>query len=326
MTDGFFRVLGVPPALGREFTADEDRVNGPPAAILSHALWTRAFGGDPGVIGRPMMLRGEPYTIVGVMPAGFRSNAVVDVWTPLRPSTRGEGGGQNYTIIARLRPGATWGDADGQVTSIGAEVFKSVRVPAGVRLRMQLVALQQERTVALRQPLWILWGAVGMVLLIGCVNIAGLLLARAATRAQEIATRMALGGGRSAIVRHLLCESLVLAAVGGLCGLAVGHVILESVAGQLETLFGSPIGLDGRVLLVSGAASLLTSVVFGLFPALQSSRTDIRPMLGESGGATVVGASSRWPRRTWSSRRSLSASRWCSARACWSGTCNGWHN
>jgi MacB-like protein len=90
VTDGFFRVLGVPPALGREFTADEDRVNGPPAAILSHALWTRAFGGDPGVIGRPMMLRGEPYTIVGVIPAGFRSNAVVDVWTPLRPSTKGD--------------------------------------------------------------------------------------------------------------------------------------------------------------------------------------------------------------------------------------------
>jgi predicted permease len=298
VTDGFFRVLGVPPALGREFTAEEDRVNGPPAAILSHALWRRAFGGDPKVIGRPMMLRGEPYTIVGVMPAGFRSDAAVDVWTPLRPSTKGEGGGQNYTIIARLRPGATWGDADGQVASIGTELFKSVRVPAGIRVRTQLAPLQQQRTAGLRQPLWILWGAVGVVLLIGCVNIAGLLLARAAVRAPEIAMRMALGGGRAAIVRYLLAESLVLAAGGGLCGIAVGHVILRTFGSRLETLFGSPIALDPRVLLVSGVGALLTSIVFGLFPAIQSSRADIRPILGESGGATVAGAASRWPRRT----------------------------
>jgi len=244
------------------------------------------------------MLRGEPYTIVGVLPAGFRSNAVVDVWTPLRPSTRGEGGGQNYTIIARVRPGATWGDADGQVASIGAELLKSVAVRAGVRIRMQLVALQQERTAALRQPLWILWGAVGMVLLIGCVNIAGLVLARAAVRAPETAMRLALGGGRAAIVRYLLAESLVLAVCGGLCGIAVGQVILQTFASQLETLFGAPIALDIRVLLVSGAGALLTSIVFGLFPAIQSSRADIRTVLGQSDGPTVAGASSRWPRRT----------------------------
>jgi predicted permease len=209
VTDGFFRVLGVPPALGREFTADEDRVNGLPAAILSHALWMRLFGGDPSVVGRPMTLRGEPYTIVGVMPAGFRSNAVVDVWTPLRPSTQGEGGGQNYTMIARLRPGATWGDADGQVASIGAELLEPIRLPVGLTIRMQLVPLQRERMADLRQTLLILWGAVGTVLLIGCVNVAGLLLARAAVRAQEIEMRVALGASRAAIVRHLLSESLV---------------------------------------------------------------------------------------------------------------------
>jgi hypothetical protein len=112
-----------------------------------------------------------------------------------------------------------------------------------------------------------------------------------------MATRIALGSGRAAIVRHLLCESLVLAAAGGLCGIAVGYGILEMWALQLETLFGSPIALDARVLIVSAVASLLTSLVFGLFPALQSSRLDVRPMLGESGGPTVAGASSRWPRR-----------------------------
>src|SRR6266404_5288650 len=111
---GFFRVLGVAPAIGREFTETEDRAGGPSAVILSHAIWKKYFSGDPGVVGRSILLRGEPYTVVGVMAAGFRSDTAADLWTPIRPSRSGEGGGNNYGILARLRPGAAWQQAAAQ--------------------------------------------------------------------------------------------------------------------------------------------------------------------------------------------------------------------
>ena len=293
---GFFRVLGVPPAIGREFTEDEDRVNGPAVAVLSHSLWTQALGADPGVVGRSVTLRGEPYTVVGVMPAGFRSNVPADVWTPLRPSTRGEGAGQNYAIIGRLRPGVTWAEADGRIAAAGAAVIRDLyREPA----REHLVPLQRGLTEDARQPLLILWGAVAAVLLIGCVNIAGLLVARSATRAPEIAIRMALGGGRGAIVRQLLCESVLLAACGGVTGIALGYLGVHLFASLLEDAFGvtGDIALDGRVFAATAAASLLTSLVFGLLPAFQASRVNLRAAILEGGDRTVAGTASRWPRR-----------------------------
>lgn len=112
---GYFRVLGVPPALGREMSDEEDRENGPAVAVLSHALWTRAFHADPGIVGKSIVLRGEPHTVVGVMPSGFVNDTPADVWTPLRPSPRGEGGGENYAIIARLKDGVSWPEANAQV-------------------------------------------------------------------------------------------------------------------------------------------------------------------------------------------------------------------
>jgi predicted permease len=298
---GYFRVLRIAPEIGREFTSEEDRVHGPTATILSHALWTHAFNADPAVVGRRVMLRGEPHTVVGVMPAAFRAEEPVDLWTPLRPSATGEGGGENYTIIARLKAGVSWPEADALVGSVTDALArerygKGRRKDADVRLR--IVPLQRGQANNLREPLIVLWSAVGMVLLIGCVNIAGLLLARAAARMPEIATRMAIGGGRSAIVRQLLAESVVLAGVGGAAGIALGYAGSHLFASLLEHAFGVPpeVGLDSRALLVTGGASLATSLAFGLFPAYQATRVNLREALIESGG-NVAGPANRWPRR-----------------------------
>jgi predicted permease len=293
---GFFRVLGVAPALGREFTVEEDRPNGPAAAILSDGLWRRVFGADPGIVGRALMLRGEPYPIVGVMPADFRAVAPADVWTPVRPWRRGEGGGQNYNILARLKPGASWAQAEAEVATAGDPVMRDLYQNPRVTPRLHVVPLQRNLTEETRRPLFILWAAVGVVLLIGCVNIAGLFLARSARRAPEIATRIALGGGRTAIVRQLLAESLVLAAAGGAAGIALGYLGIQVFASLLAAAVGvtKDIDFDGRVLAVTAAVSLLTSVAFGLFPAVQASRVDLRAAMGI---ATVAGAAHRWPRR-----------------------------
>jgi predicted permease len=298
---GYFRVLGVHPELGRELSDEEDRVNGPAAVVLSRAFYLHAFNADPSVVGQRLTLRGEPHTIVGVMPSSFRSVEPVDVWTPLRPSPRGEGSGENYMIIARLRDGVSWPEADGAVASATDAIARD-RYGKGknarVDVRLRVIPLQSGQASDVREPLVILWSAVGIVLLIGCVNIAGLLLARSATRRPEIATRMALGGGRAVIVRQLLVESVVLAAVGGATGIALGYVGSQLFASLLEHAFGVPsnVGLDLRILAVTAAASLLTSLLFGIVPAYQATRVNLREALIESGGA-VAGPANRWPRR-----------------------------
>jgi predicted permease len=294
---GFFRVLGVAPEIGREFTADEDTRNGPAVTVLSHGLWVRLFGGDPSALGRSIMLRGEPYTIVGVMPASFTTNTPADLWTPVRPWRGGEAGGNNYTIIGRLKPGATWAQAATEVAAVGGPLLRQMFQNA--RVEQRIVPLQRGETDRVRRPLVILWAAVGAVLLIGCVNIAALLLSRASARAPEIATRIALGGGRAAIVGQLLAESVVLAALGGIGGLAIGYASSRVFATLLDEAFGvtGAVGLDARVLAICGGAALGTSVVFGLFPSLQASRVDLRETLVAAGSNAIAGSARSWPRR-----------------------------
>jgi predicted permease len=298
---GFFRVLGVAPEIGREFSAEEDRVHGPSATMLSHAMWQQVFNGDRSAIGRRVILRGEPYTVVGVMPASFHSAEPVDLWTPLRPSPTGEGGGENYSIIARLRDGVSWPEADALLESatdtLARELYGKGRNPR-FEASIRITPLQTGEANDIREPIVVLWAAVGMVLLIGCVNIAGLLLARCGVRMPEIATRMAIGGGRAAIIRQLLVESLVLAIAGGTLGIALGYAGSQLCSSLLEHAFGVPAeaGLDWRVLLVTGAASLATSIAFGLFPAYQATRVNLREALIEAGGS-VSGPANRWPRR-----------------------------
>lgn len=295
---GFFRVLGVPPLIGREFTRDEDRPGGPAVVVLSYPFWKQMFHGDTSIVGRSINLRGEPYTVVGVMPESFRSEAAADLWTPLRPSTTGEGGGMNYEIIARLKPGVTWAQADSQMEAVGARAIEQMHFGKDVSARMLLEALQRVQTQDTRRPLLIAWTAVGLVLLIGCANVASLLLARAGVRSREIATRLALGGGRRAVARQLLVESFVLAAIGGAAGLLVAFAGLRGLQTLAANTFPiSDVRLDARVLAATACLALLASLLAGIFPAFEAGGVDIRAALTEAGTRGVAGARKRWTRR-----------------------------
>ena len=294
---GFFRVLGVAPQYGREFFPAEDKRGGPAIAVLNHDFWQRVYNGDPAVLGRSITLRGEPYTVIGIMPRGFRTEAPADVWTPLHPSRTGEGSGTNYGVVARLKPGVSWERANEELKALSQNIVDP-NIPRMAVWTERIVPLQTGLTGEVRSELLITWGAVLAVLLIGCVNIAGLLLARSSTRSREIATRMALGGRRAAIVRQLLVESLLLALGGCVAGIAVGMAAI----GWLKRLGAEhfelwhPIAIDGRVLVAMVAIAVLTSLVFGLMPAVSASRLDIRSVLVE-GGRGMAGSRRRWSRR-----------------------------
>jgi predicted permease len=294
---GYFRLLGIAPRLGREFSAEEDRTGGPGVVVLSHHFWQRSFRSDPGVIGRVVVLRGKPNVVVGVMPAELITPGSADLWTPLQASTSGEGEDENYRVILRLRPGATWSQATAEVAAIGQTALKEQRAE-DPSVRLTVVPLQQGLTEELRTPLLVLWAAAGTVLLIGCVNIASMLLARAAGRAREMATRLAIGASRGIVFRQLLAESLLLGGGGCLGGVLLGYLALRGVKLMAyDSLhLWQRIELDGRVLTIAVLISLLASLVFGLLPALQISRTDIRMMLGESGRGTTE-RGNRWARR-----------------------------
>jgi predicted permease len=291
LSASMFEVLGIRPLIGRTFSEDEDRDGGPTAVVLSYGMWRTAFGGNGQVVGTRILLRGEPYTVVGVMPERFRTNNTADIWTPLRASIAGEGGGNNYMVLARLREHVEWPAATADIDAIGREFFTRVSPAPGVTRRFELVPIQQAMTSALRQPLLILWGAVFVVLLIGCVNLAGLQLARAIRRTPEIATRVAVGGGRAAIVLQLLAENLVIAIGGGIIGLGVGQLILRVFSKEIADVFPEAIRLDSRVFVFTAGVSLLTTLGFGLIPALKASRVDVRSMMVQ--GVTIGGEARR---------------------------------
>jgi predicted permease len=297
---GYFRVLGVPPAIGREFTRDEDVTGGPALAVLSDALWRAAFNGDAGVVGRTVLLKGEPHTVIGVMPPSFKSNTDADLWTPARPSLTGEGGGTNYGLVARVRNGVSWSQA---ATEVGAAVDSTMarRTSAsGLTINNTLIPLHQQMTSDVRQPLILLTVSVALVLLVACVNLAGLLLARAGRRTREIATRIAVGGDRRAVIRQLLVESMVLALVGGVAGLAFGALALELLkAGATDLLLTTwaQVSLDARVLSVTLGLTAFTAILFGLVPAIQATRLDVQAALAEGGTRSVAGGAKGWPRR-----------------------------
>jgi len=304
---GYFRVLGIPPLMGREFTREDDEPGGPPVVILSYRLWSRTFNSDPDIVGKSIQLRGTSYTVIGVMPASFevtqsysfQGDEGVDVWTPLRPSTKGEGGGINYSAVVRLHDGVDWMQARSELLGLSSQAFSLWKVKDDVVVTLGVVPMQEGMTAELKRPLLMLWGGVGIVLLIACVNIAGLLLARGTTRAREIVTRLALGSGRAAVMRQLLVESAVLGVLGGAGGLAVGWFALALLkrAGMDTLGLWRPIDLDWKVMLTTMAIALVTSMVFGFAPAFQASRLDVQARLSETGTRSVAGNASRWPRK-----------------------------
>jgi predicted permease len=291
---GYFRVLGVPPLAGREFDPAEDIAGGPMAVILSRKLWRRTFHSDPSIVGRRVLLRGEPHTVVGIMPDSLAGTA--DLWAPLRPSTTGEGGGTNYGIVGRLRPGATWAQAEAELRAAGVEPLKR-RNTKRANVWEGMANLQEVATENLRRPLFIVWSAVGLVLLIGCVNVAGMLIARGKQRRSEIATRLALGASAATIVRQVLIESVAIAAAGGIAASLVGYAALRGLKALARDQFGflQGVTLDARVWVGAAVITLFTSILFGVLPAIQATRVDIREAQGAA--RTVAGA-----RRFWSFR------------------------
>lgn len=293
---GYFHVLGVSPLLGREFTRDEDQPGGPALAILSYDFWQRELAGRKDVLGQAILLDGRPTSIIGVMPQDFRSLELpVDVWTPLR-LTAATGGGTNWMLIARLRPGVTWNDASNDLRALGKEPFRMIRrwqrndIVAMLTIApLKDVLIERGHS---RDPIVLLASAVAAVLLIACVNIAALLLARGGTRVKEIATRVALGSGRGAVIRQLITESALMALIGGAVGIAVAALVLEWLKGSGGLMFSQwkQVSIDDTTLSVTVGLSLMTSIVFGLVPALQASRLDVHAALSEGGSRTIAGS------------------------------------
>ncbi|HEV3469892.1 MAG TPA: ABC transporter permease [Pyrinomonadaceae bacterium] len=296
-----FPVLRVRPELGRTFSAEEEQAGRPEVIVVSHRLWQRRFGADPGLIGKTLALNGRGRTVVGIMPPGFNyPTGDVDLWAPLTIEPASTNLGVHYLdVIARLKPGVTPGQAQAEMGAVFdglmrkyPEYYKDA-AGAGV----SLVPLHEQVVGDVRPALLVLLGGVGFMLLIACANVANLLLARAAARKKEIATRTAFGASRLRIVRQLLTESLVLFVLGGALGLllALWGVHLLVGASPVEIPRMSEVGIDGRVLLFTTLTSLLAGTFFGLAPALQASKPDLNEALKEGGRA---GAGGRGQSRT----------------------------
>ncbi|HKG80763.1 MAG TPA: ABC transporter permease, partial [Pyrinomonadaceae bacterium] len=296
ISQGLFEVLRVSPILGRTFTTNEDRPDEDAVVILSYDLWQRNFGGDPQIVGRKIMISNRPRTIVGVMPRGFKFPEVSELWAPLalttKTFTRTDHG---LNAIARLKDGMSFTEAQTEMNTIGTRIEQQNPV-TNEGLGVKVTSLHQNLTGDYRQALLILLGVVGCVLLVACVNVANLQLARATARQKEFALRAALGAGRWRIMRQLLIESLLLATVGGALGFALSlwalNLLLHAIPIKLP--FWMNFGIDLRVLGFTAAITLLTGFIFGAIPALQTSRVDLNDTLKEGGrGSAGVRAGAR---------------------------------
>ena len=274
----YFDVLGVPLFLGREFTEEEDRHGGPPVAVLSYALWRSVFHDDRQIIGNIIQLKGEPYTVVGVLPPHAQTTQIADLWTPLQPAPAGECGGNNCGIILRLAPGATWQQAAAQLSHLRKPNFSELESKYKGHAWFYASPMAKDVGRETRTPVLVLMLAVSFILLIACANLAGLTLVRIARRTPEIDTRLALGATRWTILRQLWAENLMLALIGAGAGLALAMAMLKFLSGFLpeELLPMGGLGLDIRVLAFTFGASLLASLFFGALPALQTWKVDLR--------------------------------------------------
>src|SRR3984957_13510196 len=288
----YFDVLALHPLLGRNFSEDEDRPHGPKTVVLSYATWRTAFNANPQIIGQAALLKGEPYTIIGVLPEHATTPLNADIYIALQPSREGEGGGTNFEAILRLRDSATWQQADAQINSAWSHSQYVLRHNPGAHLTYYLVPLQKGQTDSLQAPVLAVMLAAGFILLIACANLAGLTLVRMLRRTTEIATRVSLGASPWQVQRQLWIENLLLALVGGVAGVGVGAIALRALLLLLPQNFlpVADVSLDGRVLTFTLVLALLTSVLFGMLPALITRKIDLRSAIasrGISGGGAV---------------------------------------
>ena len=290
-----FSALRVRPALGRLFTNEEDKFGAPAVVVLSHGLWQRRFGDDPNILNQALTLDGRPYTVVGVLPPDFRFEERNEIWVPVEANTseivlRGRSAHPFLRGVARLKTGVTLEQARAEMDAIAtrlAQQYPDTKKNVGARL----TPLLENYVQGARRALWVLLGAVSLLLLIACANVANLMLARATARERELAVRVALGASRWRVVRQLLTESLLLAVVGGGLGLLLAEwgvkLLLAFSANSLPR--SSEIGLNPQVLVFTVAVSALTGIVFGLAPALQASRADVQAALKETARSTTGG-------------------------------------
>jgi macrolide transport system ATP-binding/permease protein len=280
----YFDVLALQPILGRNFSDDEDRPHGPKAAILSYSLWRNTFGADPAILGQAILLKSEPYTVLGVLPQGAITPSNADVFTSLQASREGEGGGTNFTAITRLRNGATWLEADSQINRAWAIRAQRLEqsVP-GAHVTYYSVPLQKGQTDSLRPQVLALMLSAGFILLIACANLAGLTLVRMLRRTSEVATRLALGASGWQIQRQFWIENLLLALVGGAVSIGVGFLALQELFLLLPEHFlpVASVPLDSHVMAFTLAVSVFTSVLFGMLPALAARRVDLRSSMAD---------------------------------------------
>ncbi len=297
-TAGLFEALGVDAELGRHYTRDEDVAGTALTVVLSRGLWQRAFGSDPELVGRSVLVNGEPATVLGVMPEGFDiDDAGVEIWRPLQLDPADPGGRASHYmyLVGRLRAGVSHAQAADDLARMvreWRELIPDGHVPDPEFHAMKMAGLQDELVGDIRGQLWVLLGAVGFVLLIACANVGNLLLAKAESRHKEVAVRMALGAGRLRLIRQFLTESATLALVGGVLGLGLAYagieLLLAASPGSIPRL--DEVTLDAAVLGFTLGISLLTGFVFGMAPVLHLTGSRIGLVLREGGQRATAGS------------------------------------